>query len=110
VAASWQGSFPSDAAVWGLRPHWSNPSNPGVVHLEAAVVNRSAAATSTLALSVSLLPVSISNSTLTVTGPGLGTPPAYPTWLLYPLVFVPAAAALLFFVTLRWYRTRRWRR
>ncbi len=88
----------------------SNPSNPGVVHVEAAVVNRSAAVTSTLALSVSLLPVSISNSTLTVTGPGLGTPPAYPTWLLYPLVFVPAAAALLFFVTLRWYRTRRWRR
>ncbi|MHB8351411.1 MAG: hypothetical protein ACYDFT_01760 [Thermoplasmata archaeon] len=87
-----------------------NPLIPGTVRVVATVQNASATASASLVIGVSDLPLTISNNTLTVTGPGLGTPPAYPGWVVYPLVFVPAAAVLLFMVTFRWYRSRRWHR
>ncbi|MGI0150326.1 MAG: carboxypeptidase regulatory-like domain-containing protein, partial [Thermoplasmata archaeon] len=86
------------------------PPNPGSVQVVATVLNVSGTQPGSVVLTVSNLPVEISNDTLVVTGPSVGSPPAYPAWLLEVLVFVPAFAAVAVAASFRWYRNRRWHR
>ncbi len=87
----------------------NSPVPPGSVTVVATLQNGTLESVSTT-LTVSELPVSITNGTLTITGPSVGTPPAYPTWVPVALAFVPAAAVAVFAVTYRWWRSRRWTR
>ncbi|HXQ93780.1 MAG TPA: carboxypeptidase regulatory-like domain-containing protein [Thermoplasmata archaeon] len=83
---------------------------PGSVTVVASVSNLSGALTRSVTLTVPALTVGLSNSTAIVTGPNLGSPSPYPTWLVPVLVFVPAAAFLVAAGVYRWVRTRRWTR
>ncbi len=67
-------------------------------------------ATASTTLNVTTLPVGIANSTLAITGPSVGTPPAYPDWFLITLGFVPTMAVIVIGLTWRWWRSRRWTR
>jgi asparagine N-glycosylation enzyme membrane subunit Stt3 len=87
----------------------SSPVPPGSVTVVAQLANGTMES-QTITLSVPTLPVSVSNGTLTVTGPSVGSPPAYPDWVIEALVFVPAGAVLIAMVSFRWWRTRRWSR
>jgi hypothetical protein len=83
---------------------------PGSVTVVATVQNGSAALRETLVMTVPTNTVSIGSAGLAVIGEGIGSPPAYPDWLVPVLVFVPAAAFLAIAGSWRWYRTRRWTR
>jgi dolichyl-phosphooligosaccharide-protein glycotransferase len=83
---------------------------PGTVTVTATVANLSAGFSRTVVLNVPSATVSLNNSSATVTGPNLGSPSPYPSWLAPVLAFVPAAAFLVLVVTYRWFKTRRWTR
>jgi asparagine N-glycosylation enzyme membrane subunit Stt3 len=83
---------------------------PGSVTLTAVVNNLSGGFSRTVVLKVPTLSLSLNNSTAIVTGPNLGSPSPYPTWLFPILAIVPAAAFLVIAVSYRWFRTRRWTR
>jgi asparagine N-glycosylation enzyme membrane subunit Stt3 len=83
---------------------------PGSVTVSATVSNLSGGLSRSLTLSVPKLTVALNNSTALVTGPNLGSPSPYPSWLVPVLVFVPAAAFLIVAGVYRWMRTRRWTR
>jgi asparagine N-glycosylation enzyme membrane subunit Stt3 len=86
----------------------ASPVSPGTVTLEAVATNGSMVGRTTLVVPVPPLAIGVTNGTLTVTGPNVGAPPAYPDWLIPALVFVPAVAFLASVFGLRWWRTRRW--
>jgi hypothetical protein len=83
---------------------------PGSVTVAATVSNLSGGLTRTVTLGVPSLTISLNNSTAIVTGPNLGSPSPYPSWLVPVLVFVPAAAFLVVAGVYRWVKTRRWTR
>jgi dolichyl-phosphooligosaccharide-protein glycotransferase len=94
--------------------HLTAPSGhalpPGSVTVVATVLNTSAAVTGLVTLTVPSLTVTVNSTSLVVTGPSLGSPPAYPDWLVPVLCFVPAAAFLVVVGSYRWFKTRRWKR
>jgi dolichyl-diphosphooligosaccharide--protein glycosyltransferase len=87
---------------------------PGSVTVSATVLdsNGSLSATQTIPVPyAALLPhVPPGSPAVTVTGPSIGTPPAWPSWLVPVLVFVPAIALAVGLLSYRWWRTRRWTR
>ena len=83
---------------------------PGSATLVATVLNGSGAVGATLTVPIPTLAVSLNASGVVVTGPSLGSPPAYPDWLVPLLSFVPAIALAAAIIGYRWYRTRRWTR
>lgn len=82
---------------------------PGTVSV-AVRTNASTGGTLTIVLSVPAIAVAVNGSSVTVTGPGLGSPPAYPDWLVPLLAFAPAIALVTTIAAVRWWRTRRWKR
>jgi dolichyl-diphosphooligosaccharide--protein glycosyltransferase len=83
---------------------------PGNVTVVATVLNGSGAITLSTTLAIPQLSIGISNGTLIVTGPSIGSAPAYPDWIFVPIAFAPAVAVAITLVTYRWWRTRRWTR
>jgi hypothetical protein len=83
---------------------------PGSVTVTATVSNLSGGFSRTLVLNVPGVSVVLNNSTAILTGPNVGSPSAYPTWLVPVLAFVPAAALFASAVGYRWFKTRRWTR
>jgi asparagine N-glycosylation enzyme membrane subunit Stt3 len=83
---------------------------PGTVTVAASVANLSGGLTRTVVLTVPDLSIQLNNSSALVTGPNLGSPSAYPSWLVPALVFVPAGAFVVLAGVYRWWRTRRWTR
>ncbi|MCI4323090.1 MAG: hypothetical protein L3K03_03565 [Thermoplasmata archaeon] len=83
---------------------------PGSGTIIATVFNDSAKLSTETTLIVPSLAVSVQNSTVYVTGPSIGSPSPYPTYLPYVLVVVPAAAFLIGALIFRWQKTRRWTR
>lgn len=83
---------------------------PGSVVVVATVGNLSQGLTRTAVLTVPTLAITLNNSTAIVTGPNLGSPSAYPSWIVPVLVFVPTAALVVAFGVYRWWKTRRWTR
>jgi dolichyl-phosphooligosaccharide-protein glycotransferase len=94
--------------------HLTAPSGhalaPGSVTVVARIVNGSSSVGGTVTLAVPAITVTVNATSLTVTGPSLGSPPTYPDWLVPLLAFVPATAFLVAVGSYRWFRTRRWRR
>jgi hypothetical protein len=45
-----------------------------------------------------------------ITGPSIGTPPAYPDWFVPLLCFLPAIGVVIFLGVRRYFKTRRWSR
>ncbi len=82
---------------------------PGSVTVSADVLNSSGSVSASATIGIPLSTVH-TQTPPTVTGPGVGPPPAYPDWLVPVLVFVPALALIGVIVGYRWWRTRRWRR
>lgn len=94
-----------------LQSNSSDALPPGTVSIVATVENASGAVHADFTLKVPRVAVTLgSNGGISVTGPNLGSPPAYPDWLVWILVFVPALAFVVFAIGWRWYRTRRWSR
>ena len=83
---------------------------PGTVSVQAQVLNSTSGVVVSTTLTVPTLSLSLNRSTLTVTGPSLGSPNPLPDWVVVLASFVPAAALLIGLLTWRWWRTRRWRR
>ncbi|MCI4325196.1 MAG: carboxypeptidase regulatory-like domain-containing protein [Thermoplasmata archaeon] len=83
---------------------------PGSVTVTAIVNNLTGGFTRTVVLNVPTVSVSLNNSTAIVTGPNLGSPSPYPSWLPSLLAIVPAAALAAVLVGYRWFKTRRWTR
>jgi hypothetical protein len=81
---------------------------PGSVTVVARVVNGTGTLVPTVTLTVPALTVVVNSTTLLVTGPGLGSPTAYPDWFIPLIAFVPAIAFAAVVAGYRWYRTRRW--
>ncbi|MCI4350255.1 MAG: carboxypeptidase regulatory-like domain-containing protein [Thermoplasmata archaeon] len=94
--------------------HLAAPSGhalpPGSVTVLALILNTSSSVGGSVTLNVPALTVNLNSTSLVVTGPSLGSPPAYPDWLVPVLAFVPATGFLVAAGTYRWLRTRRWRR
>jgi hypothetical protein len=82
---------------------------PGAVTVSALVLNASGSVSASTTISIPFATVHPSVPP-SVTGPSLGTPSAFPDWLVPVLVFVPAIGLAIAIVTYRWWRTRRWRR
>ncbi len=83
---------------------------PGSATLLATVLNGSGAVTTSLTVPIPSVTVTVNASGVVVTGPSVGSPPAYPDWFVPLLSFVPAIALTAGLVGYRWYRTRRWNR
>ncbi len=83
---------------------------PGSVTVIATVLNDSSTVRTILTLSVPTAKVAVTSGSLSVSGPGVGSAPSYPDWLVPVLSFVPAAAFVGVVLVYRWYRTRRWTR
>ncbi|MCI4318436.1 MAG: hypothetical protein L3J96_07850, partial [Thermoplasmata archaeon] len=83
---------------------------PGTVMVSARVVNGSGGLTLTRTLTVPTVAISANASSVYATGPGIGSPPTYPDWLIPLLAFVPAIALVSGVLVYRWWRTRRWSR
>ncbi|MCI4344397.1 MAG: carboxypeptidase-like regulatory domain-containing protein, partial [Thermoplasmata archaeon] len=94
--------------------HLTAPSGhalpPGSVTVIAKALNSSAPVSGLVTLTVPSLTVALNSTSLIVTGPSLGSPPAYPDWLVPLLCFVPAIAFLVAVGSYRWFKTRRWKR
>lgn len=82
---------------------------PGTLSVLAAVANGTQP-TSTATLTVPSVAVSLNSTAIVVTGPSVGSAPAYPDWLVPVLAFVPALALAAFLVARRLIKTRRWSR
>ncbi|MCI4333810.1 MAG: hypothetical protein L3K01_08870, partial [Thermoplasmata archaeon] len=102
------GSNTSFQVVLSSPAHQALP--PGSVTVTATVANLSGGFSRTVVLKVPTLAITLNNSSAILTGPGLGSPSPYPSWLPPVLAFVPGAAFLVVAVTYRWLRTRRWTR
>jgi hypothetical protein len=85
-----------------------DPLPPQYVQISAITVGISPSAQAQATVPVSTLTLEVSAPSLTVTGPSIGTPQAYPDWLVPVLSFVPAIVLVGTIVVYRWYRTRRW--
>ena len=83
---------------------------PGTVTVLAHVLNGSGGLTATRTLVVPSVPISANASSVFTTGPGIGSPPTYPDWLVPLLSFLPAIALVAGIVVYRWWRTRKWSR
>ncbi|HEV2166635.1 MAG TPA: carboxypeptidase-like regulatory domain-containing protein, partial [Thermoplasmata archaeon] len=82
---------------------------PGSVTVLASVVNRTGGvSSSTVTVEIPVVAISVNGTSLGVTGPNLGSPPATPDWLVPLLAFLPAIAFVVVLVVHRWYSTRRW--
>ncbi|MGI0132569.1 MAG: carboxypeptidase regulatory-like domain-containing protein [Thermoplasmata archaeon] len=81
---------------------------PGNVTVVAHLLNASGSVRASVTLSVPSVPLSVNSSSIFVTGPGIGSPPAYPEQLVWLLSFVPAIALVVGVVVYRLWRTRRW--
>jgi dolichyl-phosphooligosaccharide-protein glycotransferase len=81
---------------------------PGFVTVATTLQNTSAVTELTLTLPSQA--VSLNSSGLYVTGPSLGSPPSYPSWLVPLLALIPAAAVVAIILFSRYWSTRRWSR
>jgi dolichyl-phosphooligosaccharide-protein glycotransferase len=91
-----------------LTSSTNSPLRPNEVVVFATVINSTGSVTTTGIYPVPPLAVDVSNGTLTVTGPSIGSPAAYPDWFFPTLAFVPAIAVVVAAFSWRWWRTRRW--
>ncbi|MGA8274942.1 MAG: carboxypeptidase regulatory-like domain-containing protein [Thermoplasmata archaeon] len=87
----------------------------GTVTLSAIVTNSSGAVADSLTLHVPVGSISPGSTNVsapfTVTGPGVGIPPAtLPGWVIPLVVFVPAIGLAVALLVRRWAKTRRWTR
>ncbi|MGC2035892.1 MAG: carboxypeptidase regulatory-like domain-containing protein [Thermoplasmata archaeon] len=85
-----------------------NPLPPQYVQISAKTVGISPSAQAQATVAISTLTLEVTAPSLTVTGPSIGTPQAYPDWLVPVLSFVPAIVLVGTLLVYRWYRTRRW--
>jgi asparagine N-glycosylation enzyme membrane subunit Stt3 len=81
---------------------------PGSVIVAATLQNDSSS--TELSLAIPSQAVSLNSSGLYVTGPSVGAPPSYPSWVVPVLSLVPAAAVVGLIVFNRYWSTRRWSR
>src|SRR5208283_939059 len=83
---------------------------PGTVTIAASIPNGTGPSgyrTTTFTVPrLNLSLVSVNGTTISVAGPGIGSPSAYPDWFLPALAFVPALALIVGLLVYRWYRTR----
>lgn len=88
--------------------------NPGTAVVSATVLKLSPLVSASVAIHVAATKVSISTapgSSLTVTGPGIGSSSKYlGEWELLLVALVPAILLLALIVVHRWWTTRRWNR
>jgi len=85
----------------------SYAQSPGSVVVQARDLNSSGNVVASLDLPVPTASVSAPHG-LTISGPGVGVPPAIPDWGWTLIAIVPAAAFLAIVLSIRWWRTRRW--
>ena len=81
---------------------------PGTVTVAGMTANGTVSATTTLTINVNTL--TLNQTSLAVTGPSIGAPPAYPDWLVPLLSFTPAIALVVALLVNRYLKTRRWSR
>ena len=81
---------------------------PGSVTVAATLENVSSS--TELTIPVPSQALSLNSSGLYVTGPSVGSPPLYPSWLVPVLALVPAAALVGLILFNRYWSTRRWSR
>jgi len=81
---------------------------PGTVSILAYVLEGAGQISSTVTLPVPLVTVNPGHGPTTVTGPSVGSEPAYPIWFVPLLSFVPVIALVLGVLSYRWYRSRKW--
>lgn len=82
---------------------------PGSATVVATVLNATQP-TASVTLGVPATVVNLNSTAIVVTGPSVGSAPAYPDWLVPFLSFVPAIAVAAFLVVRRLLKTRRWSR
>jgi hypothetical protein len=88
---------------------------PGTVTVTGTVLNASGGVQESATLGVPTVTVRPTTPggapPVLVSGPNIGTgPSSLPTWVVPLLVFVPAVALAIAFVSWRWWKTRRWTR
>jgi dolichyl-phosphooligosaccharide-protein glycotransferase len=83
---------------------------PGSVTVSATVVTAGGGNTSTVTVRIPKATLETGSGSTIVTGPGVTTRTALPTWVVPLLAFVPAITLAIGVTAYRWWRTRRWRR